>query len=292
MFLAPSFHFGKEKAMTSGTLKPASREDMEAALHFSYSQLNTYLICPMKYAHQYVWGTPYESKPAALPFGKSIHKAAETYYLNLKETGEIIPAEQVIAAFESVFDNEVKTTEVELTFKEGENLASLRAQGQELLKLFHSEIRPQKIAAVEFPFSVAVPDILNGGGDLPIKLVGYFDLLERDPANTYLVAELKTSSQRFSSLRLEYDLQATVYSYAMAKMKLATSEDSTLVRYDILLKTKKPAFEHYFVTRTEFDHSRLVHLINHVLRAIELRVFYRQTGWQCGDCQFKKACFK
>jgi hypothetical protein len=39
------------------------------------------------------------------------------------------------------------------------------------------------------------------------------------------------------------------------------------------------------------DHQRLLHLINHVLRAIELRVFYRNTGWQCGDCQFKKTCF-
>jgi len=291
MLLAPSFHFRKEKAMTSGTLKPASREEMESTLHFSYSQLNTYILCPMKYAHQYVWGTPWESKPVALPFGKAIHKAAEAFYRSLKDTGEIIQVEQVIATFESVFDNEVKTTDLELTFKEGENPASLRAQGEELLRLFHSEIRPQKIAAVEFPFSVSVPDILNGGGDLPIKLVGFFDLLERDPANTYLVAELKTSSQRFSSLRLEYDLQATVYSYAMSKMRVATSENSCLVRYDVLLKTKKPAFEHYFVTRTESDHNRLVHLINHVLRAIEVRVFYRQTGWQCGDCQFKKACF-
>ena len=49
-------------------------------LHLSSSQLNTYLICPAKYAHQYVYGTPWETKPAALPFGKAIHKAAEVYY--------------------------------------------------------------------------------------------------------------------------------------------------------------------------------------------------------------------
>ena len=199
--------------------------------------------------------------------------------------------DQVIATFEMVFDNDIKSTEVELTLKEGETIGSLREQGIQLLKLFHQEIRPQKIAGVEVPFSVSVPDILNGGGDLPIKMVGYYDLVERDEQGTYLIAELKTSAQRFSSLRLEYDLQATTYSYAMAKMKVATSESSCLVRYDVLLKTKKPAFEHYFVTRNEADHNRLIHLINHILRAIELRVFYRNTGWQCGDCQFKKACF-
>ena len=122
-------------------------------------------------------------------------------------------------------------------------------------------------------------------------LVGYFDLVERDEQGTYLIAELKTSGQRFSSLRLEYDLQATTYSYAMTKMKVATSENSCLVRYDVLLKTKKPAFEHYFVTRTEADHKRLIHLINMVLKAIENRIFYRNSDWPCADCQFKKACF-
>ena len=271
--------------------KPLPREEFENQLHFSFSQLNTYLICPAKYGHSYVWGTPWETKPVALPFGKAIHRAAETYYRKLQGEGEIIPVDQLIATFEMVFDNDIKSTEVELTLKEGETIGSLREQGIQLLKLFHQEIRPQKIAGVEVPFSVSVPDILNGGGDLPIKMVGYYDLVERDEQGTYLIAELKTSAQRFSSLRLEYDLQATTYSYAMAKMKVATSESSCLVRYDVLLKTKKPAFEHYFVTRNEADHNRLIHLINHILRAIELRVFYRNTGWQCGDCVFKKRCF-
>jgi len=267
------------------------RGETEVQLHFSYSQLNTYLICPAKYAHQYVFGTPYETRPAALISGKAIHKAAETYYVNLKENGEIIPVEQIISVFESVMDNEVKKTEVEITYKEGENLESLREQGKALLKLFHAEINPQKIMAVEFPFNVKVPDILNGNGDLPIKLVGRFDLVESDQEKTYMVGELKTSAQRFSSLKLEYDLQATVYSYAMAKLKVSTSENSCLVRYDVLVKTKKPAFEHYYVSRTEADHTRLIHSINNVLKAIENRIFYRNTGWQCSDCQFKKACF-
>jgi CRISPR/Cas system-associated exonuclease Cas4 (RecB family) len=269
----------------------APRCEMESQLHFSYSQLSTYLICPAKYAHQYVWGTPPETKPVALPFGKAIHKAAEAYYRTLKDTGEIMLVDQLITTFEMVFDNDIKATEVELTLKEGETIGSLREQGIQMIRLFHKEIRPQKIAGVEVPFSVSVPDILNGGGELPIKLVGYYDLVERDEQNTYLIAELKTSAQRFSSLRLEYDLQATTYSYAMTKMKVATSENSCLVRYDVLLKLKKPAFDRYFVTRTTDDHKRLIHLINHILRAIELRVFYRNTSWACDGCQFKKACF-
>jgi CRISPR/Cas system-associated exonuclease Cas4 (RecB family) len=122
-------------------------------------------------------------------------------------------------------------------------------------------------------------------------LEGVFDLVESDSEKTYAVVELKTAAQRFSSIRLEFDQQATVYSYAMNRMRVATSEKSCLVRYDVLLKTKKPAFEQYFVTRTSEDHQRLIELINEVLRAIEERVFYRKMDWRCNDCQFRKACF-
>lgn len=277
--------------MTFQMVKPKPREEMETHLHFSYSQLNTYLICPMKFKFQYVEGVPWETKPVALIFGKAIHRAAETYYRNLQETGEIIRVDQVIATFESVFKGEIDKTEIEIIYKNGETAESIREQGIELLKLLHAEIRPQKIVAIEFPFSVKIPDPINGKGHLEIKLEGVFDLIESDSDGNYAVVELKTSSQRYSSLKLEYDLQATVYSYAMSQMKVATSENSCLVRYDVLLKTKKPAFTQYFVTRTQSDHDRLIHLINQVLRAIEHRIFYRNRGWQCSDCQFKRVCF-
>jgi CRISPR/Cas system-associated exonuclease Cas4 (RecB family) len=291
-YLLPLFHaVRKEMNMSVSLVKPRPREETKSSIHFSYSQLGTFLLCPMKYAHHYVWATPWEIKPIALVCGKAIHKAAQVFYTDLKETGDRAPVEKVIGVFELVLEQETSNTEVEFTFKKGETLQSVREQGIELLKLFHAEVKPQKIVAVEFPFSVKVPDIMSGTGNLPVELVGYFDLVESDEQGTYLVVELKTSSQRFSSLKLECDLQATVYSYAMARMKVATSQNSSLVRYDVLLKTKKLAFERYFVTRTQDDYKRLVHLINHVLKAIENRIFYRQTGWQCGDCQFKKACF-
>jgi hypothetical protein len=233
----------------------------------------------MKYAHQHIWGTPWETKPVALTFGKSIHKAAETYYRNLRETGEIIPVAQVIATFENVFNTEIDKTDIEIALKKGQTAESIREQGIELLKLFHADIRPQKIVAVEFSFSVKIPDLINGNGHLEIKLEGVFDLIESDLDGNYAVVELKTSSQRYSSLKLEYDVQATVYSYSMSQMKVATSENSCLVRYDVLLKLKKPAFEHYFVARTQSDHDRLIHLINQILKAIECRIFFRNTSW-------------
>lgn len=271
-------------------VKPQSREQFASGLHISYSQLNTYLICPMKYAHNYVYGTLWERKPAALALGSAVHKSAEHFYLQFKDYNKIISCDEMISVFTDALNQDFEISDVPWTFKADENVDTLREHGIELVRLFHAEASPQKVMAVELPFSVSIPDTANEGEQLPIRLTGFMDLVESDSDGAYCVVELKTSSQRYSKIKLEYDLQASVYSYAMHKMRLSTSNDSTLIRYDVLIKSKKPAFEKYFVTRTHADHQRLIELLNQVLRAIEQRVFYRNTGWQCGDCQFRGAC--
>jgi len=273
--------------MTLHLLKPQARQEAPQ-LHVSYSQLVSYMLCPMKYAHNYVWATPPENRPLPMLFGRAIHKAVEGYYRCLQETGKTLPLEEFKQDFEKSFSKEIESSDVRVSMKKDESLEGAKAQGAELLELFHREIRPQKIVAVELPFSVSVPDIVNGG-DLPFQLVGYFDLVESDN-DAYLIGELKTSAQKYSSLKLEYDLQPTAYSYAMSRMKVSTTEHSCLLRYDVLVKTKTPTFEQYFVSRTENDHHRFIHLINLVLMGIEQRLFYRNQGWQCTDCQFKTAC--
>lgn len=275
--------------MTLQLVQPIAETNKKNQLHISYSQLNTYLLCPQKYAHTYVWGSPMEQKPMALVFGRAIHKASERFNRYFKDTDRFLDVQELIKTFKAVYDHEIGASEVDISLKNGETIESTKAMGIELIKLFHASIRPQQILAVEFPFSVSVPDLENGGY-LPIRLYGYFDLVESDDEGNYLICELKTSSQRYSSLKLQYDLQPTVYSFAMSRMNLATSKQSCLVRYDVLLKTKKPALESYFVTRGSKEHEQLVHLINQVLRAIESRIFYRNLGWLCQDCQFKKAC--
>ena len=254
-------------------------KDFGQVPHVSYSQLTNFLICPQRYRYQYVLEAEWERKSAALPFGSAMHRAVESYYRSLQESGEVLSVDTLVAIFDKVLEQEVLNSEVEITFKDGENLDTLKQQGAKLLKVFTNEIKPQKIVGVEIPFSVKVPDLLSKGF-LPVRLVGYFDLVEADSDGSYLVVELKTSAQRYSEMKLKHDLQSTVYSYAMAQMGLATSDNgSTLVRYDVLLKQKKPAMERYYVSRTKEDHDRLVQLLNQIIKAVDLGVFYRLNGW-------------
>ena len=276
----------------SVALESVQKEEVMKQPHISYTQLNTYSqMCPQKYMYQYVIGAEWERKSAALIFGKAIHKAVQEFYTTLQGIGKTLSAEEMVSIFDMVLEMEYFNSETDIIFKDGEDLAKLKAQGAELLKLFQAEVKPQKIVGVEVPFSVRIPDLIKGDGFLPVRLVGIFDLVEADSEGSYGIVELKTSSMRYSEIKLKFDLQATVYGFALNQMGLATGDDgSALVRYDLLLKQKKPAMEQYYVSRTQDDYRRLVQLLNHVYRAIELRVFYRQNGWLCQDCPFAKRC--
>ncbi|MBF0523880.1 MAG: PD-(D/E)XK nuclease family protein, partial [Deltaproteobacteria bacterium] len=119
-----------------------SKTNIQEELHISFSQLSTYLLCPMKYAHSYVYGTPWEQKPVALIFGQAIHRAVEQYYLYRKETDDTMPLDHLIDFFHQSFSNGLKDVEVPISFKKGETANHLQSQGTELLKLFHAEVIP------------------------------------------------------------------------------------------------------------------------------------------------------
>lgn len=271
-------------------LQKISRDEFAEQLHISYSQLKTFLMCPQKHAYQYRLGAEWERKSAALPFGSACHRAVEAYYRHFKKSGEMLTLEAMVAVFDKVLDQQILNSEIDIVFKDGENLASLREQGLQLLGVFHKEVKPQKIIGVEVPFSVKIPDPVYGDRFSPVQLVGIFDLVEADVDGSYVVVELKTSGQRYSNVRLETDVQSTVYAYALTQMGLATSGSSTLVRYDVLLKQKNPALARYYVSRTEEDYRKLIQLLNQVLKALDLKVAFRLEGWQCRECPFFERC--
>ncbi len=165
-------------------------------LHFSYSQLKTYLMCPQKYKYQYVIGAEWEKKPAALAFGKAVHKAVENCYKHLMTSGKVPEPSETLRIFEDILVDEILNSEIDVTFKNGDSFDTLQKLGVRLLEVFHEEIRPQRVIGVEIPFSAKIPDVITHSGFLPIKLYGVFDLIEADNHNTYLICELKTSSKR------------------------------------------------------------------------------------------------
>ena len=66
--------------------------------HFSYSQLNTYLMCPLRYRLQYVELIPPAFTTSALVFGSSIHEAVGAFH-HQHLLGDILRPDQMLDVY-------------------------------------------------------------------------------------------------------------------------------------------------------------------------------------------------
>jgi len=257
-------------------------------LHISHSQLDTILGCPQKYNYQYVQGARWEHLPASLAFGRAIHAAVAHYYRHLKQFGEPL----ILGVLKACFHAELKEAipkDIEVLYKDGESEGSMQEKGDGLLEVFYAKARPQTIEAVEMPFLVDLVDPATGE-ILPTKLAGIFDLIESDADGTMTIADLKTSSRRYTEHQADNHLQSTLYAYALRRLGYTTDGPNILIRFDVLLKTKTPDMESYYAVKAEEDEIWTLALIRRVLRAIEAGAFYPVRSWRCGECPFRRRC--
>lgn len=266
-----------------------SRQEWTDLLRVTKSQLVTYLMCPRKFKLQYVTGETPEFTPLNLVFGKVIHEAVAFFYSILKETGQQPPLADVIEEFQVAWSAACLLEDPPIQFDEEHTAESMKTKGIAMLTKFVEEVRPRHIEAVEYPFSV---DLVNPdtGELLDFKLVGIVDLVESDDEGNLIVSELKTSAARMSDAKAESLLDGLVYAYALDQLGFRTSENETLVRIDVLVKTKTPGFQQVFVAKERGEYRKLTRWIVQVLDAIEAGSFFAQPGWACKGCQFKKAC--
>jgi len=254
--------------------------------HVSFTQLDQYLRCPLRYRLMYVDRLEPDFVPAALALGSGIHGAA-AFYLRGVQRGTAPSLGQVQDYFETYWN--LETQQRPIRFGDKDTPGSLLDLGCRMLEVFHRHRLPGvEVVAVEEPFEVPLVDP-ETGALLERNLVGSLDLVERDPEGL-VVVDLKTSARRYTDLQVEASLQLSVYSYATALTGLADPEDLRL-RFDVLTKTRQPELHRYWTRRDRAASARLVHLVGEVLRAIALGVFVPNPGWQCRDCPYRSRCW-
>lgn len=124
----------------------------------------------------------------------------------------------------------------------------------------------------------------DSGVVLPVPIVGVIDLVERDGTGRITVVDFKTAARSYHDSKVRQDLQLTLYSEVVKHSKLATGESQVACRFDVLLKTKKPALVSYPTIRTDEDRRRLFKIINEILHAFEAGIYYPNQGWACDNC--------
>ena len=251
---------------------------LRAELHVSVSQVKTFLLCPKLYFARYVFGWQREHRSANLVLGSAVHEALAGYYLALK-AGKTMPVEEPVQTFADTFDIEA-AGEVEILLPDDSAIGDIKDQGVGILTVFHEQVKaPDQVVAVEQPFAVDIAD--PGTGEvLEEQLVGAIDAIVVDGGQT-IILEHKTSARRWSRDQLDHDLQAGVY--------LGVT-DASVLRFQVLLKSKKPGYVSYDVTRSEADRAEALLVVCRVLDAIRAGIWWPNRGWMCRGCEYRQRC--
>src|ERR1700683_3443612 len=96
--------------------------------HYSYTQLATYLQCPLKYKYHYLEGWQEVEDKASLVFGRVVQRAVEAQFL-VADSVQFFTARWA----------EVKDTPLE--YPKGDSWEKMLEQGQALLEQFRRDTR-------------------------------------------------------------------------------------------------------------------------------------------------------
>ncbi|MFH1980915.1 MAG: PD-(D/E)XK nuclease family protein [Pseudomonadota bacterium] len=265
--------------------------DFQSELHISYSQVFTYLACPLKYQFQYVEQQPAERVSIALPFGSAIHCAIERYHRGQMDNGVPDPLWQLQDIFTEVLTAGLDRVEVPIIYKQQTpNLKAAVDMGKKMLEAFYYGIDMTgfTVIGVELPLRARLYSV--GGVPLDMTVTGIIDLLLKDAAGNVIAVDNKTAKNPYAQTAVDEDLQLTSYAYLLAANRYVFPTADVYCRFDVLRKLKTPKFEQHYTIRTAEQRRRFARVTAAVLAGIEARIFMPSKSWMCGDCQFAMAC--
>ena len=252
-------------------------EKLKETPHWSYSALQCYLACPLKYKFRYIDNAEPERTGSCFPLGRAFHAALS----ERARIGRDMSVREVVDVFEDFLKAETSVAP-NLTYKPNENYDSLLDTGIRMLEVacdnWQDDFAVQSVAET---FSVSVPGLSK-------PLIGEFDLVVTDGQDN-CICDIKTAACKWPVSKADKDLQATAFCYAF-KQKYG---EKPLFRFDVYTKTKTPTVNNYYTLRTDNELDRFVSLANQIERNVNCGNFYpNETGFSCGECPYADRCKK
>ena len=245
--------------------------------HWSYSALQCYLSCPMKYKFRYVDNAPVERTCSALPFGRAFHAALS----ERARAGIDMREAEVKEVFAELFKVETEAAE-NLRYKANETYDSLRQIGFDMLAVTLDNWQDDyAVENVAESFSVTVPGLSR-------PLIGEFDLVVSDGTETAIV-DWKTAGSKWPQGKADRDLQATAFCDAYKQIHGI----SPVFRFDVITKTKQPSVNSHYTLRTQDELDRFEFIAGRIEKAVNAELFYPSENIiNCAECPYADRCKK
>lgn len=242
--------------------------------YLSYSQIETFRLCPLHYKLRYILNIPTPAS-ASLSFGISIHNALHDFY-ERHAAGEKVTKE----ILKDLLDTRWQTAGYENPNYEKE----MKKRGVSYLSDYFDKeyTRSTHIVALEQPFTVPVSH-----DGRTIKIGGKIDRVDIHPDNTLEIIDYKTG--RMPSKR-EVDANLQLSMYAMAASQIPAipfgknPSEITLSLY-------------FFDTQTKISTTRSIEQLEKekatiidIAQQIEASDFVCSGNQLCTDCEYKLFC--
>lgn len=162
----------------------------------SYTQISTYLSCPLSYKLRYID----KLKPKVkwyFSFGNSLHSSVEYFFrVNTPPPPSL---EELLAYYSQIWQP--------YGYKSAEEEQQYRAYGEEILTRFW------EVHSVDFRMPIAVEKSFTVDIE-GVKLKGYIDRIDKLESGSLSIVDYKSGKELFTSDYLENDLQLTFYQLA------------------------------------------------------------------------------
>lgn len=244
--------------------------------YLSYTQLQTFAICPLHYRAQFLLKLP-TPKTAPLSFGISVHSAFNEFYEKIK-AGE----KQTVNDFQDI----LTASWISEGYQEKSHEQKMRDLGRKIIddyykKLFDSKKLP---LANEIPFSFFLkrPD-----GKPPVKIVGKMDRIDDLGNGQIEIIDYKTGSSD-GAFKQSYEFQLGVYALAATEVNdpiLKKKPEDITVSLMYLEDLKKISKQ-----MTTEDVEKTKKMILEKIEEIEKSDFKCSHSILCQNCEYKILC--
>lgn len=239
--------------------------------YLSYSQIQTFDICPLHYKLKYILKIPVP-QTAAQSFGTSVHSTLRDFYQAWMR-GEKLQIDKVIDILKKNWINEGYTSKAheQSAFEKAKRISL-----QYLRKNFSKENLP---VALELPFNFLIKNL---------KIGGRIDRIDKIDKNNIEILDYKTGNNMPEEKELKNDLQLTFYALAATHVNdkiLNKKPDEVLLSLYFLENDKKIT-----TTRTKDQLEEAKEKILQKAEEIAKSEFLCSGISLCKNCEYKILC--
>jgi len=245
-------------------------------MRISYSALETFKRCPLKFKFQYIDRIKTPKRKEAV-FGTLLHSALKI----LHEPGLMIPTEEEILKY--ISDN----WDAGIYASEQESAMAF-AQAIKIMKDYYAKNYPANfnVVALETPFEAPI----QVGQDLHL-ITGKIDRVDKTAEGLFEVIDYKTSKTMPSQQAVDKDLQLSVYHLGVANRWPSLAQEKRPVKVSLYyLKHGEKLSSARTAKDLEETKEEVVKSLETIARTQREAKFNATPNALCDWCEFQRSC--